>query len=84
MWTSQIIQKELRNGLLYVTVKYSNGNNSFQETYEFTGGDINSLDSRIAAKVDAIGSLEQFSSDVPEGAYVAYSIKPLPAPKVSA
>lgn len=76
MWTSNISQKEIRQGVLFITVEYSNGVDAdkFQETYEYQGGTITALDARIESRLEGLNALPDFEAQTPKGAYEPYSV----------
>jgi hypothetical protein len=69
MWTASIINKEEREGELFVTIEYTDGINSVTEIRSTNGGfkSIDELKARIAIKLDSLNIAPELSPKITLG-----------------
>lgn len=66
MWTAKIVEKNKTNGQVNIVVAYSDGVESFTETYPNIS-DSNALKIKIANKIKSIQETYKLAEDIPFG-----------------
>lgn len=68
MWTAEVISKQIADGLLKVTVQFTDGTTTFTDRYETRSGqDANWLKSNIQRRLNDLETLNQFAETIPIG-----------------
>ena len=83
-WTAQIKGKIITNGLLKVTVSFTDGKQTFSENYETrTSQDANWLNDNIKRRIDDLTSVEVFAESITVGAYEVKAVEQTAQPTLT-
>lgn len=70
MFTSSIVQKGIQDKAFLVGVSYSNGSVQFVETLDMTGGDLPTLNQKVASRLATLNATETLIPQVTPGVFV--------------
>lgn len=81
MWNAKILNTNYSPGLFVVTVEYSNGDKTFTEPIDMTGGSKEVLSQKIQSRLDTINATEtlNLSGDIIPGPFIPIEIPEDPA-----
>lgn len=77
MWTAQIESKTNDRSVLFVGVQYTDGTKKFGESIDMTGGDIDTLNNKIQARLNTLNANDTLVDDITLGAFTPPTIKPV-------
>lgn len=63
-WTATIVSKDYSKGVLLVGVEYTNGNETFSESIDMTGGTLDVLNQKIQGKLNTLNATSDLISDI--------------------
>jgi len=63
-WTAIIVSKDYSKGILLVGIEYTDGNETFGESIDMTGGTLDVLNQKIQDRLNTLNTTSTLISDV--------------------
>lgn len=70
MWSSKILNSSYTNGVLIVTMEYTDGNSTFSEPIDMTGGDEKTLHRKVQSRLDTLEATAALNAKIASGPFV--------------